>query len=224
MGDRDLGTHLERTRRLRAGEQLSQITRDFCRAWNISSTVLPARDDVVPTRVCTLGGEMSFQEYFVQRQCQPQVTGFRFDGAEKAHPALDVLEALQAADLVVLCPSNPWVSIDPILAIPGIKNAISSHPVLAVSPIIGGRTIKGPAAKMFHELGIEPGALAVAGHYAPFLSAIVIDQEDEKQAGSIQAAGIDVLVTDTVMKSRSDRLHLAAEIIQFAKSSTWLNL
>jgi LPPG:FO 2-phospho-L-lactate transferase len=160
---------------------------------------------------------MSFQEYFVHHQCQPKVTGFRFQGAEQAHPAPGVLAALQAADLVVLCPSNPWVSIDPILAVPGIKRAVSSRPVLAVSPIIGGQAVKGPAAKMYRELGIEPSALSVARHYAPLLAGSVIDRVDERETTAIQARGVEVLATDTLMKDRSHRLRLAAEVIQFAR-------
>jgi LPPG:FO 2-phospho-L-lactate transferase len=217
LGDRDLGTHLERTRRLRAGEKLSQVTRDFCHSWSIPYTVLPATDDRVPTWVCTDAGEMPFQEYFVHRQCQPKVTGFRFQGAEQARPAPGILEALHAADLVILCPSNPWVSIDPILAIPGIKDALVSHPVVAVSPIIGGQAVKGPAAKMYRELGIEPRAQSVARHYVSFLTGFVVDRVDAKEVGAIQGMGIDVLLADTLMKDRSDRLRLAAEVIQFAQ-------
>jgi LPPG:FO 2-phospho-L-lactate transferase len=218
LGDRDLGTHLERTRRLQAGEPLSQVTRDFCRLWSISCTVLPASDDPVPTQVITQEGEMPFQEYFVHRRCQPQVTGFRFAGVAQARPAPGVMEALHAADLVVLCPSNPWVSIDPILALPGIKNAVSSRPVLAVSPIIGGQAVKGPAAKMYRELGIEPSALAIARHYAAFLNGIVIDRVDEAQVSAIQELGIVTLITDTLMKSPSDRLRLANEVVRFAET------
>lgn len=217
LGDRDLGTHLERTRRLHAGEPLSQVTQHFCRLWNIFYTVLPATDGIVPTQVYTEAGEMSFQEYFVHHQCQPKVTGFCFQGAEQAYPAPGVLAALQAADLVVLCPSNPWVSIDPILAIPGIMNAAASRPVLAVSPIIGGQAVKGPAAKMYRELGIEPSALSVARHYDSLLTGIVIDRVDENEKAAIQALGVEVLATDTLMKSRSDRLRLAAEVIQFSR-------
>jgi LPPG:FO 2-phospho-L-lactate transferase len=217
LGDRDLGTHLERTRRLRAGEKLSQVTRHFCRSWGIPYTVLPATDDRVPTWVCTVAGDMPFQEYFVHRQCQPKVTGFRFQGTEQALPAPGILDALHAADLVILCPSNPWVSIDPILAIPGIKDAISSHPVLAVTPVIGGQAVKGPAAKMYRELGIEPCAASVARHYASFLTGFVVDRVDEKEVGAIQGMGVEVLLADTLMKDRSDRLRLAAEVIQFAQ-------
>ncbi len=161
---------------------------------------------------------MPFQEYFVHRRCEPQVSGFRFAGVDQARPAPGVLEALHAADLVVLCPSNPWVSIDPILAIPGIKSAVSARPVVAVSPIIGGQAVKGPAAKMYRELGIEPSALSVARHYASFLTGIVIDRVDEAQSAAIRALGIDTLVTDTLMKSRADRLRLAGEVISFAST------
>ena len=218
LGDRDLGTHLERTRRLRAGEALSQVTRDLCRSWNISCAVLPASDDPVPTQVITQEGEMPFQEYFVHRRCQPQVTGFRFAGVDQARPAPGVLEALHAADLVVLCPSNPWVSIDPILAIPGIKSAVSARPVLAVSPIIGGQAVKGPAAKMYRELGIEPSAFSVARHYTPFLTGILIDNVDEAQFAVIRSLGVETHVTNTLMTSRADRLRLADEVICFART------
>jgi LPPG:FO 2-phospho-L-lactate transferase len=167
--------------------------------------------------VFTEVGEMPFQEYFVHRHCQPKVTGFAFLGVEQARPAPGVMEALGAADLVVLCPSNPWVSIDPILAIPGIKDAVDSLPVLAVSPIIGGQAVKGPAAKMYRELGIAASALSVARHYAPLLAGFVVDRVDEHDVAGIQEMGIDVLLADTLMKDRSDRLRLAAEVIGFAQ-------
>src|SRR5258706_10137420 len=161
LGDRDLATHLERTRRLREGQPLSQVGRDFCRAWNIGPTILPMTDDPVATLVDTVEqGELAFQEYFVHQRCEPRVRGFRFEGIEKAQPAPGVLEAIRQADAVVFCPSNPWVSVDPILQILTFKG--EGRRVVAVSPIIGGQTVKGPAAKMFAELGIEPPALAAA--------------------------------------------------------------
>ena len=147
VGDRDMGTHLERTRRLNAGERLSQITRDFCRAWGVQPTVLPMSDELIATRVFTEQGKLAFQEYFVYHRCQPAVKGFEFAGCEEARPAPGVLEAIGSADVVVFCPSNPWVSIDPILSVPGVREAIQSKPVIAVSPIIGGRTIKGTSGK-----------------------------------------------------------------------------
>jgi LPPG:FO 2-phospho-L-lactate transferase len=229
LGDRDIATHLERTRRLAEGQPLSQITRDFCRAWGVELTVLPTTDDFIPTWVYTDNGELPFQEYFVHQQCQPRVTGFHFEGAERARPAPGVLEALDSADLIVFCPSNPWVSIDPILAIPGIREAIAPHlgdggtkdqgkrerPVLAMSPIIGGKTVKGPAAKMYAELGIQPSALAVARHYRPLLTAFVLDIQDAEQADAIQALGIRTLTTNTLMVSPEERRRLALETLDF---------
>jgi len=226
LGDRDLGLHLERTRRRRLGQPLSQITAHICQVFGILVKVLPMTDDSTPTWVYTIEGEMPFQEYFVRRQCQPQVTGFRFAGIEQAVPAPGVLDALQAADLVVICPSNPWVSIDPILAVPGVCPALSAKPVVAVSPIIGGRTVKGPAAKMFGELGIQPSALAVAEHYGGaniggaktggLLSGFILDQADIDQDLAIQQLGVTTLVTDTLMKTAQDRARLAKEVIDFA--------
>lgn len=217
LGDRDLGTHLERTRRLRAGEPLSQVTRDFCAAWGVRPTVLPASDQRVPTLVYTEEGVLPFQEYFVHRACQPRVTGFRFEGAAQARPAPEVLSAILAADLVILCPSNPWVSIDPILAIPGIRQALAERPILAVTPIIGGKTVKGPAAKMYAELGIHPSALAVARHYGSLLHGFVLDVVDEEQYELLRSLGLQVLVTDTLMRDRADRLRLAGEVIEFGE-------
>jgi LPPG:FO 2-phospho-L-lactate transferase len=215
LGDRDLGLHIERTRRLHAGELLSQITSSFCQLLGVAPWVLPATDCRAPTFVKTLQGEMTFQEYFVYRKCQPQVTGFRFVGTEIAVPAPGVLEAIYSADLVIVCPSNPWVSIDPILAIPGVRDAVANRPVLAVSPIIGGATVKGPAAKMFTELGIQPSALAVASHYLDLLTGFVLDCVDEGQKKAIQELGIQPLVTNTLMKTSQDRFRLAQEVIEF---------
>jgi LPPG:FO 2-phospho-L-lactate transferase len=216
LGDRDLGLHLERTRRLRAGEPLSQITRHFCQRWGLSLTVLPMSDDALPTWVYTDEGELPFQEYFVHRQCQPLVKGFRFDGTEQAVPAPGVLDSLDAANVVVICPSNPWVSIDPILAVPGICEAVTAKFTLAVSPIIGGAAVKGPAAKMYAEMGIEPSAASVAHHYGSILSAFVMDQVDAGLAGHLQAQGLPVLSTNTWMKTTDDRQRLAKEVLEFA--------
>ena len=217
LGDRDLGVHLERTRRLRLGDPLSQITRDFCRAWGIEATILPMSDDFIPTWVDTNEGELPFQEYFVHRRCTPLVKGFRFQGIEKASATPGVLEAIRDAGLVIVCPSNPWVSIDPILAVPGVRDAIenSQAPVLAVSPIIAGQTIKGPAAKMYAELGIKPSAIAVARHYGTLLSGFILDVLDRDLLASLQIDRHQVLVTETVMKTREDRCRLAQEVLSF---------
>ncbi|MGH2606394.1 MAG: 2-phospho-L-lactate transferase, partial [Anaerolineales bacterium] len=165
LGDRDLALHIERTRRLDAGEPLSRVMEGLARALGVRIKVLPMSDDPTPTIVITDEGRLPFQEYFVARGWQPKVLGFSFDGIEAAQPAPGVLEALRTADAVVFGPSNPWVSVDPILAVPGIRHALEGKRVLAVSPIVGGRALKGPAAKMFAELGIPPSAVAVAGHY-----------------------------------------------------------
>ena len=218
LGDRDLGLHLERTRRLRAGAPLSQVTADLCRALGVVHPVLPMSDEAVPTRVFTAEGELSFQEYFVHQQCRPQVTGFRFQDAALARPAPGVLESLAAAQVVVFCPSNPWVSIDPILAIPGLREAVSAHPVVAVSPIIGGQTVKGPAAKMYAELGVQPSALAVARHYAGLLAGFVMDRLDAELAEAVEQTGIRACVTDTFMRTLDDRRRLAGEVIEFCQS------
>ena len=222
LGDQDLGTHIERTRRLKEGQPLSQITQDFCKAWGIQHTILPMSDQPVRTIVETDEGDLPFQEYFVHRGCQPRVKGFRFDGVDSAAPAAGTREAIQSADAVVICPSNPWVSIDPILSILSPLQMYSFGEgtgvgCVAVSPIIGGRTVKGPAAKMYAELGIEPSALAVANHYENLLTGIVVDSVDSKLAKRIR---IPTLVTNTLMKTVADRARLAQEVLQFIGNPT----
>lgn len=219
LGDRDLGTHLERTSRLKKGDSLSDITRDFCKAWGIEHTTLPMTDDPVYTIVNTLEqGKLPFQEYFVHQRCEPTVKGFRFDGVEKARPAEGVLEAINNADAVVICPSNPWVSITPILTVAGIKQACEAKPVIAVSPIIGGKAVKGPAAKMYEELGIQPSALAVAKQYGEFLSGFLFDKIDSELEPEIKALGIETFVTDTIMKNTQGRRRLAKDVLDFVQT------
>jgi LPPG:FO 2-phospho-L-lactate transferase len=214
LGDQDLGTHLERTRRLNAGDSLSRITRDFCRVWGVEHTVLPMSDQPVRTMVDTDDeGELAFQEYFVHRRCEPRVKGFRFEGVDVAEPAPGAREALQSADAVVICPSNPWVSVDPILSV--VKK--NEKPVYAISPIIGGQTVKGPAAKMYRELGIEPSALAVANHYQGLLNGFVIDTLDAELKESVRGLNMRVCVTNTLMKSHDDRMQLAKEVLDFIR-------
>ena len=211
LGDKDLGTHLERTRRLKEGHSLSEITHDFCKAWGIKHTVLPMSDQPVRTMVDTDEGELAFQEYFVHRRCEPRVKGFRFDNVDKTEPAPGAKEAIQSADAVVFCPSNPWVSIDPILRV--IKDIYK--PIFAVSPIIGGQAVKGPAAKMYNELGIEPSAYAVANHYRNLLTGFVMDKTDSQLIESVRGFNIQTYVTNTLMKSHEDRKQLAGEILHF---------
>ena len=216
IGDKDLATHLERTRRLREGQSLSQITLHFCQAWGVRHLVLPMSDQPVRTIVDTReDGELSFQEYFVHRKCEPKVRGFRFSGIESAQPAPGVLKSIQEAYAVVLCPSNPWVSIDPILALPGLRSALAAKIVLAVSPIIGGQTVKGPAAKMYIELGFRPSALAVARHYADFLTGFILDMVDEAMAKECK---VPVTITHTIMKNRNDRRRLAQDVLNLIQT------
>jgi LPPG:FO 2-phospho-L-lactate transferase len=208
LGDKDLATHLERTRLLKIGKSLSEITRIFCSAWGIESLILPMTDARVGTIVESDAGELPFQEYFVKLKCEPRVNGFRFEGAGSARPAPGIRQALEAADAVVICPSNPWVSIDPILNVIGEI----TPPTVAVSPIIGGRTVKGPAAKMFTELGMEPSAASVYSHYRGRLSGFVLDRIDEAQAASID---VKTLVADTLMTGFEGRYRLAGEVLHF---------
>jgi LPPG:FO 2-phospho-L-lactate transferase len=170
-------------------------------------------DRPVRTIVETEEGDLAFQEYFVHRRCEPRVTGFRFEGAESAEPAPGAREAIQSADAVILCPSNPWVSIDPILRV--IKKV--KKPVFAISPILGGQTVKGPAAKMFRELGIEPSALAVANHYCDLLHGFVLDKIDEQLKGDI-GMNMSTMVTNTLMKDLNDRSRLAQDVLHFIEA------
>ena len=211
LGDRDLGTHLERTRRLKEGQTLTQITRDFCKAWGVENVVLPMSDQPVRTIVETEAGDLPFQEYFVHRRCEPRVKGFRFDGVAAAEPAPGAREAIQSAEAVILCPSNPWVSIDPILQV--LKRI--EKPVIAVSPIISGQAVKGPAAKMFLELGIEPSAMAVANHYCGLATGFVLDVLDLQLEENIRSLNMRTLVTNTLMKSLDNRKQLASDILDF---------
>ena len=177
-------------------------------------------DNPVPTIVKTDQGELSFQDYFVKLACEPVVSGFRFKDVEKSQPTPGVIQAIKEADFVVICPSNPWVSIDPILAVPGIRAALEEKVVLAVSPIIGGKAVKGPAAKMYLEMGINPSASAVLDHYSSLLDGIVIDNQDQ---GSLidhsreRLYTIKVKSTDTWMKTREDRFRLAEEVVDFGQ-------
>lgn len=224
LGDLDLATHLERTRRLRLGHTLTQITQDFCAAWGVPALVLPVSDNPIPTIVHTKQEDLPFQEYFVLHKCAPQVTGFTFENVEHSTPTSQVMLALQRAALVVICPSNPFVSVEPILAVPGIREVLTKRraegqlKLLAVSPIIGGKTIKGPAAKMYQELGFTPSALAVARQYVGLLDGFVLDVVDETLAKEIQAEGIQTSVTDTVMVTPEERIRLASEVLEFGFS------
>ncbi len=218
LGDKDLATHLERSRRLKEGQRLSEIVADFSQKWGIEARVLPMSDDPVHTMVKTREhGWLGFQDYFVRHACQPTVQEFAFVGIENALPAAGVSQALEKSDLIVFAPSNPWVSIQPILSIKGISSLIQSKKAIAVSPIIQGRTVKGPAAKMYLELGIEPSPLAVAEHYRSLLWGMVIDELDRGLESRLMSSGIMVLTTQTIMQDACDRLNLAKKILAFSK-------
>ncbi len=216
LGDADLAIHVERTRRLAAGESLSDVSHDLCRRLGVRARVVPMSDQPVRTMVHTDDGVLAFQRYFVQNRCQPGVTGFTFHGAGDAQPSLPLWEALMSGTLeaIVICPSNPFISIDPILAVPGLRGAIADcgAPVVAVSPIIGGNAVKGPIAKMMSELGIPQSARAVAEHYDDLLTGFVLDDADE---GAI--ANLPCLHTRILMESEEDKTTLANQVLEFAR-------
>lgn len=210
LGDRDLATNVERTRRLRAGETLSDVTRDLCARLGVRHAVVPMSDDPVRTVVHTDCGALEFQHYFVRDRCEPRVERLAYRGAETARPSPALRAALARKDLagVVLCPSNPYLSIAPILAVPGVREAIAGR-ALAVSPIIAGRAVKGPTAKIMRELGIEPSALEVARYYRGVARAIVIDRSDAVLAPEIEKLGMRVVLEDTLMTGDAERERLA---------------
>ena len=221
IGDRDLATHVLRSERLRRGEQLTSITADLCRRLGIKAHILPMSDAPVRTVVHTPEGALAFQEYFVGRRCEVAVTGFAFDGVERARPTEEVRAALQhpALAAIVICPSNPFVSIDPILAVPGLRDLLRARnvPVVAVSPIIGGAAVKGPAAKMMRELGSVVSATTVATHYRDLADGVVIDEADAGLAVQIEAIGLAVRAVPTLMRSSADRRELALACLDFAR-------
>jgi LPPG:FO 2-phospho-L-lactate transferase len=224
LGDRDLAVHVARTHKIRAGESLSSITDRFRRRLGVKSRIAPMSDDPVRTMVRTELGELSFQHYFVRERCAPVVRGFRYHGADRARPSAIFSEASSDPALmaIVLCPSNPFVSVDPILALPGVEGLLSRAraPVVAVSPIVGGAAIKGPAAKMMAELGMEPSAAAIARRYAArdLLDGFVLDVQDAALVPAIEALGVRVLLADTIMRTLDDRARLAREILAFAET------
>jgi LPPG:FO 2-phospho-L-lactate transferase len=218
LGDRDLATHVERTRRLRRGESLTHVTAALCAALGVRPLVLPMSDEPVRTWLDTDEGELEFQEYFVRRHCEPRVRAVRFVGLETARPTPAVLTALNEASAVILCPSNPFLSLDPILGLPGLRRHVMRKPVVAVSPIVGGQALKGPAAKLLAELGLTVSAAAVAEHYSDLLTGFVLDTVDAALQPALEARGLRVLVTDTVMRTDADRARLARETLNFAAS------
>ena len=221
LGDRDLSTHIHRTDCLRRGRPLAEVTEHIARALGVRARILPMTESYTPTRVVTDEGEMHFQEYFVRRRCEPRVREIKFDGIESARPAPGVESAILNADGVVICPSNPFISIGPILAVPGVREALAETRAtkLAITPIIGGKALKGPAAEMLADLGREVSARGVAELYKDFLDIFVLDIMDAGLKPGIESLGLHAAALDTVMKTLDDKQRLAREIMGMMKIS-----
>jgi LPPG:FO 2-phospho-L-lactate transferase len=215
LGDGDLALHVLRSARLASGATLSQISRDFAKVWGLPLTMLPMSDDPVSTYLSTNEGDLPFQRYFVERRCAPTVSAIRFEGAAAAQAAPGVLEAIQNTDTraVLIAPSNPFLSIDPILAVPGIRAALmnATAPVVAVAPIVGGKAVKGPTAKLMLELGIPVTPRAIADHYRGVIDGLLVDERDGPQD-----VGIPMASADTLMVSLQDRARVAGAALALA--------
>ncbi len=223
LGDRDLAIHIARTTRVRAGGRLTEVVLGLQRSLGIAARILPMTDRPVRTAILSDEGWLDFQEYFVHRHQAPEVRAVRFDGIAEAAPTPEVLDALAGADLVLIAPSNPIVSVEPILAVPGMRAALQAArrrgtPIVAVSGIVGGRALKGPADRMLASLGHEPSALGVARLYADLADGFVIDEVDGALAAAIEALGPRVMVTDTIMTDDASRQAVAATVMSFAGS------
>ncbi len=217
LGDRDLALHLVRTQMLNQGATLQNVADRLSESLGIDHRIAPMSNDKISTTVNTPNGKLAFQEYFVREQCEPAVIDFDFEGIEKSTPNPVVMSWLDECDGIIICPSNPYVSVDTILSVPKYRDAFQSKPVIAVSPIVGGLAIKGPAAKMMTELGVPPTPIAVAKHYGSLLSGFVLDQTDHEQAKDIL---IPSIVTQTIMLTLQDRIALAEQCVRFLEEMT----
>jgi LPPG:FO 2-phospho-L-lactate transferase len=215
LGDRDIATHIHRTAMLAEGKTLSQAADSIRAALGVKSRILPMSDDPVPTIIDSSEGPLHFQEYLVKRRAEPVVRGIRFAGVESARPAPGVLEAIASADRIIICPSNPLISIGPILAVPRIRDQLRAHKekVFAVCPIVGGKSLKGPSDKMLAELGHQPTALGVGKLYADFTRTFIIDPADRSQSAAIAALGMKVRILPTVMKMLAQKRKLARALL-----------
>lgn len=224
LGDLDLATHLHRSARLRQSASLSQITADLCASFGVAHRVVPMSDQPVRTRIVTDEGELAFQDYFVRRRCAPRFIGARFDGADQAAPSAGFLTALHDPGLraIVICPSNPLLSIAPLLSVPGIDVAVRGRrvPAVAVSPIVGGAAVKGPLAKMLQELGEEVSPLGIARHYMGLIDGLVIDVADAALAPAIEALGLAVQVAPSMMTTPERQRALAQAVLSLAQRLT----
>jgi len=219
LGDLDMATHLLRTQRMQKGELLSQITSDLCKKWGITVSVCPMSNSPVCTFIHTRDGRrLPFQEYFVKYQFKPEITKIEFAGIRKAQVPERAIKAIKRADAIIYCPSNPFVSIDPIIKIKEIGDAIQQKKILAVSPLIGEHALKGPAAKMFRELGEVPSSLNVAKHYRSNLSYFILDNQDKEQTKTIEGWGIMCGALDIFMPNRKQRKRLASEVLTFLEN------
>jgi LPPG:FO 2-phospho-L-lactate transferase len=215
LGDRDLATHLHRTALLAAGKSLAEVADDIRRALGVKSRILPMTNQAVPTIIESSEGPLHFQEYLVKRRAEPVVRGIRFENVESAEPAPGVLEAIRAADRIWICPSNPLISIGPILAIRGIREALQKRKrdVIAVCPIVGGKSLKGPSDRMLAQLDYEVSARGVARLYADFAGTFVVDPADRGQVASIRSLGMNVAVVPTVMRTLAQKRKLARALL-----------
>ncbi len=221
LGDRDLGTNLVRTMRLRAGATLTEIVCQMSAALGIRHTLLPMSDDAVRTQVDTDQGELAFQEYFVRERWQPAVREIRFIGAADARPTSRVIKALDCATLIVIGPSNPYLSIDPILAVPGIRSRIAASPApcVAISPLIAGQAVKGPTAKLMAELGIDVSPLTVVNHYRDLLNAIILDEVDHALCQAVEQTGVRAVTYPILMKSLQDKVAVAEFLLNWSEEN-----
>ncbi|MBD19462.1 MAG: 2-phospho-L-lactate transferase [Rhodospirillaceae bacterium] len=225
LGDKDLATHIDRTKRLSEGQTLSDVTQALCRKHNVSHSIVPMTDHRVGTIVDTVEGDFFFQDYFVRLRCKPIFTGVHYKGIKTATPSPKFRKTLTDPDLrsIVICPSNPFVSIDPILNVPGVRDLITSTkvPIVAVSPIIAGEAVKGPAAKMMREIGLPSSPLGIAEHYGKLINGIIIDERDASLRNIIAATGLKVKVCQTLMQSDNDEKTLAIKAIKFAETLSY---
>jgi LPPG:FO 2-phospho-L-lactate transferase len=222
LGDRDLATHIRRTELLRQGAALSQVTAELCQRLGVAHQVLPMSDDPVRTVISTEAGELPMQQYFVQRRSEPRVQSIHYEGADSARPSPAFLSALSQSDLVVFCPSNPFLSVGPILALPGVKERLKEtgqeRLCVAVSPIVGGAAVRGPAGKIMAELGHEVSCVGVAREYQGFCDLFVIDEQDVHLAQEIEKLGMKPVVTSIIMESEADKIALARHILSLKSS------
>jgi LPPG:FO 2-phospho-L-lactate transferase len=220
VGDRDLATHIHRTAMLRNGATLSEAADSIRKALGVHSRILPMSNDPVPTMIDTSEGSLHFQEYLVQRRAEPALRGISFDGIERARPAPGVLEALEQASGIVICPSNPLISIGPILAVPGVRDALRKRRahVVAVCPLVGGKSLKGPSDRMLAQLSHDVSALGVARMYQDICATFVIDPADDSQRPAIENLGIHAVAFPTVMLTVEDKERVARKVLQLAEN------